>query len=103
MKQARRLQRLGPRGDRKSTRLNSSHPKIYPLSLHDALPICPSHDSGSARPHLTAGPGLRMDHETSTATPAAWPARALQSYWRWSSLQLGRGTEKTIASTIAML
>src|SRR5436190_1351218 len=32
-----------PRGmcrqDRKSTRLNSSHTVIYPLSLHDALPI----------------------------------------------------------------
>src|SRR5438876_89364 len=28
--------------DRKSTRLNSSHPSTYPLSLHDALPIsCP--------------------------------------------------------------
>src|SRR5438034_867679 len=26
--------------DRKSTRLNSSHTVIYPLSLHDALPIC---------------------------------------------------------------
>src|SRR5471032_1243558 len=26
--------------DRKSTRLNSSHIKIYTLSLHDALPIC---------------------------------------------------------------
>src|ERR1035437_9755437 len=25
--------------DRKSTRLNSSHANIYPLSLHDALPI----------------------------------------------------------------
>src|SRR5438876_1194011 len=25
--------------DRKSTRLNSSHPSIYTLSLHDALPI----------------------------------------------------------------
>src|ERR1044072_5260733 len=25
--------------DRKSTRLNSSHTDIYPLSLHDALPI----------------------------------------------------------------
>src|SRR5260221_610249 len=30
-------------GDRKSTRLNSSHTEIYTLSLHDALPI-----SGSA-------------------------------------------------------
>src|SRR5476649_2509074 len=28
--------------DRKSTRLNSSHTEIYTLSLHDALPICPS-------------------------------------------------------------
>src|ERR1035437_6273239 len=27
------------RGDRKSTRLNSSHAEIYTLSLHDALPI----------------------------------------------------------------
>src|ERR687885_25192 len=27
------------RADRKSTRLNSSHTVIYPLSLHDALPI----------------------------------------------------------------
>src|ERR1035437_8797849 len=26
--------------DRKSTRLNSSNANIYPLSLHDALPIC---------------------------------------------------------------
>src|SRR5918997_139354 len=31
-----------PRGDRKSTRLNSSHTEIYTLSLHDALPIYPS-------------------------------------------------------------
>src|SRR5882672_6310592 len=28
-----------PEGDRKSTRLNSSHTVIYTLSLHDALPI----------------------------------------------------------------
>src|ERR1035437_3242016 len=28
------------KGDRKSTRLNSSHAEIYTLSLHDALPIC---------------------------------------------------------------
>src|SRR6202012_1672808 len=28
-----------PETDRKSTRLNSSHTEIYPLSLHDALPI----------------------------------------------------------------
>src|SRR6476646_7134612 len=27
------------KGDRKSTRLNSSHTEIYTLSLHDALPI----------------------------------------------------------------
>src|SRR5476649_2027377 len=30
---------VGGRGDRKSTRLNSSHTVIYTLSLHDALPI----------------------------------------------------------------
>src|SRR3712207_2884538 len=29
--------------DRKSTRLNSSHAKIYTLSLHDALPISVEH------------------------------------------------------------
>src|ERR1035437_8010929 len=31
--------------DRKSTRLNSSHTKIYTLSLHDALPICTSRNN----------------------------------------------------------
>src|SRR5476649_2135685 len=31
--------RARPSGDRKSTRLNSSHTVIYSLSLHDALPI----------------------------------------------------------------
>src|SRR3712207_1134982 len=30
----------GASADRKSTRLNSSHANIYPLSLHGALPIC---------------------------------------------------------------
>src|SRR5882672_4734974 len=33
-------------GDRKSTRLNSSHTVIYPLSLHDALPISPAQPQG---------------------------------------------------------
>src|ERR1044072_3227464 len=32
--------RTRPRRDRESTRLNSSPTEIYPLSLHDALPIC---------------------------------------------------------------
>src|SRR5579875_728997 len=32
--------------DRKSTRLNSSHTEIYPLSLHDALPIWPVVEKG---------------------------------------------------------
>src|SRR5476649_956442 len=31
--------RARSKGDRKSTRLNSSHTEIYTLSLHDALPI----------------------------------------------------------------
>src|SRR5476649_2189398 len=37
-------------GDRKSTRLNSSHTEIYTLSLHDALPIY-----GRGRPRLRRG------------------------------------------------
>src|SRR5579875_1398467 len=36
-------------GDRKSTRLNSSHTVIYPLSLHDALPIWAFLHPGPAR------------------------------------------------------
>src|SRR4029453_2706465 len=35
------------RRDRKSTRLNSSHTEISPLSLHDALPISFSANSSS--------------------------------------------------------
>src|SRR5215204_5113317 len=34
-----RRELIGIVGDRKSTRLNSSHTVIYTLSLHDALPI----------------------------------------------------------------
>src|SRR5262252_2559854 len=34
------------RGDRKSTRLNSSHTVIYTLSLHDALPISAPNEDG---------------------------------------------------------
>src|ERR671927_52708 len=37
-----------PPRDRKSTRLNSSHTVIYPLSLHDALPIY-ALDAGAPR------------------------------------------------------
>src|ERR1044072_5470674 len=37
--------------DRKSTRLNSSHTDIYPLSLHDALPI---YAHAGARPGVGA-------------------------------------------------
>src|ERR1035437_9937117 len=39
--------------DRKSTRLNSSHANIYPLSLPDALPICAiaAPATGLAFPH----------------------------------------------------
>src|SRR5476649_1943269 len=33
-------------GDRKSTRLNSSHTVIYTLSLHDALPISRGYNAG---------------------------------------------------------
>src|SRR6476646_6075641 len=34
-----KISRTASSGDRKSTRLNSSHTEIYTLSLHDALPI----------------------------------------------------------------
>src|SRR6266540_3408979 len=44
-------------GDRKSTRLNSSHTAIYTLSLHDALPISPSHTIVP----LAAAPRARRD------------------------------------------
>src|ERR1044072_8384115 len=33
------ITRMLTKPDRKSTRLNSSHTDIYPVSLHDALPI----------------------------------------------------------------
>src|SRR5947207_2491557 len=39
--------------DRKSTRLNSSHTVIYPLSLHDALPISRFGSSPDSRSCLT--------------------------------------------------
>src|SRR3712207_1527679 len=38
--------------DRKSTCLNSSHAKIFTLSLHDALPICAAFATGRADPRL---------------------------------------------------
>src|SRR6201992_2044003 len=43
---------IGASGDRKSTRLNSSHPStpdIYSLPLHDALPICPRFSGTAAQ------------------------------------------------------
>src|ERR687893_802619 len=39
--------------DRKSTRLNSSHTVIYPLSLHDALPISAGLEAAVAQGRLT--------------------------------------------------
>src|SRR5262245_49387737 len=50
--------------DRKSTRLNSSHLGISPLSLHDALPIWPSEKAGESRVLSSvpvAGEGLHRD------------------------------------------
>src|SRR5476649_2786119 len=46
-------------GDRKSTRLNSSHTVIYTLSLHDALPICPLRSLSYCRGHATNGDNPR--------------------------------------------
>src|SRR5476649_1204642 len=48
--QKRRCQIHALDGDRKSTRLNSSHTVIYTLSLHDALPIY-----SASRMSLTTG------------------------------------------------
>src|SRR5699024_7070514 len=36
--------------DRKSTRMNSSHAPVSPLSLHDALPICPVPETLTSSP-----------------------------------------------------
>src|SRR3990167_2125383 len=76
-------------GDRKSTRLNSSHsqisdtpffffnetatPEISPLSLHDALPICPWRRGTGASPDSPRwrrsgrGPGWRGRSEEHTS------------------------------------
>src|ERR1035437_5607474 len=54
-------------GDRKSTRLNSSHTKIYPLSLHDALPISADHRRrpvlGNDPDHLRIRPAIQRFSE----------------------------------------
>src|SRR3712207_6288737 len=78
--------------DRKSTRLNSSHANISPLSLHDALPIShrrlPIHIPFSTAPklhhrHLPPYPpalswrikdGNRRPHRSPTSTVRASPA-----------------------------
>src|SRR3712207_694354 len=52
--------------DRKSTRLNSSHANIFPLSLHDALPISPP---WLPRPHPRLRPHPQMAHSLPRALP----------------------------------
>src|SRR5947209_4228696 len=49
---------LASEGDRKSTRLNSSHANISTLSLHDALPICSALPSLPQRGQLPHGRGM---------------------------------------------
>src|SRR3990167_7068184 len=68
------------RVDRKSTRLNSSHSQIsyalfffndpatteiYPLSLHDALPICPSSSPRVSFGTTSPSPGGTAQHSSS--------------------------------------
>src|SRR5476649_1403158 len=55
----------GRSGDRKSTRLNSSHTVIYTLSLHDALPIFPAvdlRDHFAVAVNLEVRDGTAADH-----------------------------------------
>src|SRR5690348_8984001 len=56
----------GVPADRKSTRLNSSHPSISPLSLHDALPIF----AHCILYLATSDPGV-----ATRLLPLPWPAR----------------------------
>src|SRR5476649_1202050 len=53
-------------GDRKSTRLNSSHTEIYTLSLHDALPISTSRSNVNT---IKAGSRL-ANASPNSSTPA---------------------------------
>src|SRR5215211_4103890 len=75
-------------GDRKSTRLNSSHTVIYTLSLHDALPIF----SGDFRvclrlSHIYRLPYGRQVHRT---IGPAWIERGRRSEEHTSELQSHR-------------
>src|SRR5476649_1851379 len=72
-------------GDRKSTRLNSSHTVIYTLSLHDALPIskpCYLTNSQSLPSPLPNGPITR-----SISSRDALPSGAGRSEEHTSELQ----------------
>src|SRR5476649_303126 len=58
-------------GDRKSTRLNSSHTEIYTLSLHDALPIFVGNTPAA---DVTPLPASTYTAASYGYTPAAAPA-----------------------------
>src|SRR5476649_503963 len=69
------------RGDRKSTRLNSSHTEIYTLSLHDALPI------STLASRYKLRPGRRYHWRA---------ARTVLVFWRRAtSIRPGRSEEHT--------
>src|SRR5476649_1618677 len=62
MADATTLTEAGYVGDRKSTRLNSSHTVIYTLSLHDALPISHRLRQDPAGPDPGAHSGRALHH-----------------------------------------
>src|SRR5476649_2699822 len=75
-------------GDRKSTRLNSSHTEIYTLSLHDALPIWYGATS-TKPPRCTANPSTSSMSAVTISTPRSH-ARSGRSEEHTSELQSHR-------------
>src|SRR5262252_5571602 len=64
-------------GDRKSTRLNSSHTVIYTLSLHDALPISESLEKIVATGHAQElPPGTTIGMAVGAEIPNGGPWRS---------------------------
>src|SRR5476649_266871 len=76
------------KGDRKSTRLNSSHTEIYTLSLHDALPIYATPGGGS--PEGRSEPCCRGLDRGNRPAPTDGAGRQRRSEEHTSELQSHR-------------
>src|ERR687885_77609 len=84
----RQAARQAHRGDRKSTRLNSSHTEIYTLSLHDALPIW---TSVAKRPSWSTSVRSAVPSSYSTVnSPGGSPGAPWRSEEHTSELQSHR-------------